>query len=73
MVEEFGGLAVPAAGRASAWHNVGDSGAGGGGLFQLFSRLVRVGGVVLSVFVLFRVCSCGGVSFGSLCIIASSY
>jgi hypothetical protein len=44
MVEEFGGLAVPA-GRASAWHNVGDSGAGGGGLFQLFSQLVRVGGV----------------------------
>jgi hypothetical protein len=46
MVEEFGGLAVPAAGRASAWHNVGDSGAGGGGLFQLLSQLVRVGGVL---------------------------
>jgi hypothetical protein len=45
MVEEFGGLAVPAAGRASAWHSVGDSGAGGDDLFQLLSQLVRVGGV----------------------------
>jgi hypothetical protein len=73
MVEEFGRLVVPATGCASAWHSVGDGGAGGGGLFQ--SSLPVGWGwwcVVLGVFVLFWVCSCGGVSFGSLCIIASS-
>jgi hypothetical protein len=64
---------VPAAGCASAWHNVGDGGAGGGGLFK--SSLPVDWGwwcMLVSVFVLFRVCSCGGVSFGSLCINASS-
>jgi hypothetical protein len=73
MVEELGGLLVPAAGCASVWHNVGDGGAGGGGFFR--SSLPVGWGwwcVVLSVFVLFRVCSCGGVSFGSLCTIVSS-
>jgi hypothetical protein len=57
MVEELGGLLVPAAGCASAWHNVGDDDAGGGGLFQ--SSLPVDWGwwcVVLGVFVLFRVC-----------------
>jgi hypothetical protein len=72
-VEELGGLLVLAAGCGSTWHNVGDGGAGGGGLFQ--SPLTVGSGrwcVVLGVFVLFRVCSCGGVSFGSLCKFVSS-
>jgi hypothetical protein len=73
MVEEIRGLAVPATGCASAWHNVGDGDGGGGSLFQ--SSLPVGWGwwcVVLGVFVLFRVCSCGGVSLGSLRIIVSS-
>jgi hypothetical protein len=63
---------VPAEGCASAWHSVGDGGAGGGGLIQ---SSLPVGWewwyVILGVFVLFRVCLCGGISFDSLCKFAS--
>jgi hypothetical protein len=40
---------VPVAGCAPAWHNVGDDGAGAGGLFGLLSHVVVVGGVLCRV------------------------
>jgi hypothetical protein len=47
MVEELWGLLVPAAGYASAWHSVGDDGAGVGGLLR--SSPIRVWMVVCCV------------------------
>jgi hypothetical protein len=59
---------VSAACCASAWHSVGDGSSGGDGFF-MSSLSVGWGWwcVVVGVFVLFRVCSCGGISFDSLC------
>jgi hypothetical protein len=68
MVEELRGSLVPAAGRATAWHSVGDDDTGVGGLLRSplpcgCSRWCVVSGAFVSVLEFVRVVVCASTHY----------